>query len=70
MGTSGLLVGQKAGGAPEFAVWADVTMGESYTFDFVPIMAESKRYRYSFTAPTAAKKVGRRTFHRVLEEPT
>ena len=51
MGTSGLLLGQKVAGAPEFVVWAELTKGASYTFDHVPIMAKTNRYRYSFSAP-------------------
>lgn len=68
MGTSGLLMGQKAAGAPEFAVWAELTAGESYTFDFVPILAKMNRYRYAFTAPTEEEKARRRTFELVPEE--
>lgn len=62
MGTSALMLDDKVAGAPVFVIWAEVKMGESYEFDFVPILAESKRYRYSFAAPPAKKKVGRPTF--------
>ncbi len=62
IGTSGMLVGSKAGGSPEFALAADLKKGESYTFDFVPVLAKPERYRYSFTVPNEPSKVGRRNF--------
>jgi len=68
MGTSGLMIGEKAAGVPEFVVWAEVKKGEDYTFDFVPILKEGTTYRWKFTAPMEEKKVGRPTFVLVEEE--
>jgi len=67
MGTSALMLDQRAAGAPEFVVWAEVKKGEDYEFDFMPIMAEAKAYRLEFTAPMDEKKVGRPTFALVTE---
>lgn len=62
MGTSGLLIGTKAGGAPELALVAELKKGASYTFEVVPIVSEGKRYRYSFTAPNEETKARRSHF--------
>jgi len=67
IGTSGLMLDEKAAGAPEFVLWAEVKKGERYLLDFVPIRAEGKRYRLSFTAPLESKKVGRPAFEPVPE---
>ena len=68
MVTSGLLLGKKLGGAPEFVLWAELKKGGKYTFDFVPVAAKSKRYRHSFTVPSEPREVGRRTFNPVPDE--
>lgn len=68
MGTSGLLLGEKAAGAPEFALWAEIEQGQEYEFDFIPIMGETKVYRHVFTAPTEQTKVFRENFALVPEK--
>ncbi len=57
LGTSALMVQKQAAGAPEFAPWAEVAMCESGTVDFAPILAETERFRYAFTAPTGENMI-------------
>ena len=51
-----------AAGAPKFCLTAELKKGADYTFDFIPIVAESKRYRYAFTAPSEPQAPWRLTF--------
>ncbi|MCO6439409.1 MAG: hypothetical protein J5J06_20155 [Phycisphaerae bacterium] len=67
MGTSGLFVGEPAGGAPEFCVMGEIEQGQDYAFDFKPKMHEKNVYRYEFTAPTEEVKVSRPNFELVTE---
>lgn len=50
-GGSNIIPDKKAGN-PEFFLAADVNEGEEYTFDYIPIKKEKKRYRWKFTAPS------------------
>ncbi|MCG8409168.1 MAG: hypothetical protein MI923_28525 [Phycisphaerales bacterium] len=59
---SELITAQKAGALFEFFIKGKVQGGENYTFDYIPKRAESRRYRYTFTAPTNSKKMKRYTF--------
>jgi hypothetical protein len=68
MGTSALMDGQAAAGAPDFVLWAPLEIGARYHLDFVPVVAEGKRYRHEFTVPGEPGKVGRRRFEYVEEE--
>lgn len=68
IGTSGLMVGEKVAGVPEFVLCADVKKGTKYVCDFVPIVKEAKRYRWSFTVPNDPPPVGRELFERVVEK--
>ncbi len=68
MGTSGLMLDDKASGSPEFVLWADVKKGRTYSCDYVPIVREGKRYRYTFTVPSEPAKTGRCQFDIVIDE--
>lgn len=61
MGTSAAILDRTAG-APEFVLYADLQKGAEYTVDFVPVIAEKKRWRYTFTVPGEPQEVGRRSF--------
>lgn len=67
-GTSRLMVGETAAGDPSFVVWAELRKGGQYTCDYVPIVGDGKRYRYSFIVPKQPGKVKRRRFHSVTDE--
>lgn len=64
---SQLISDQKAGGTPEFFLKATVTPGANYTLDYLPV-AGGERFRYAFTAPTAAQEAERAVFQ-VVEGP-
>lgn len=68
MGTSALMDGQAAAGAPDFVLWAPLKIGAQYHLDFIPIVADGKRYRHEFTVPDEPRKVGRKTFAFVEED--
>lgn len=68
MGTSALMLGEVAAGAPEFVVWAEIEPGQDYEFDFIPVMAKKTVYRHAFTAPNAQTKVCRETFALVPDD--
>jgi len=67
MGTGALFLDSKAAGNPEFILCANLKKSAKYSCDFVPVLAENKRYRYSFNAPRESQKVGRELFERVIE---
>ena len=67
-GTSGLMVGGTAAGDPPFVVWAELTKGGKYTCDYVPIVGDGRRYRYSFVVPREPGKVKRRRFRAMSDE--
>ncbi|HEY3244187.1 MAG TPA: hypothetical protein VGM03_12645 [Phycisphaerae bacterium] len=60
---SQLMTERQAGGTPEFFLITKLRPGQSYTFDYIPVMP-APRYRYAFTAPSAAKKAEWLTFKR------
>jgi hypothetical protein len=43
-------------------VYSDLPVGADHTVDYVPIVAEKKRFRYKFTVPGEVQQVGRRNF--------
>jgi len=49
-------------GTPDCFLVGQVKTGESYTFDFVPSLAEGKRYRREFTVAPEGVPFGRVTF--------
>ncbi len=68
IGTSALMLGEKAAGVPEFVLCADLKKGGKHVCDFIPVVAEGKRYRYSFVVPNEPPKVGRELFELVVEK--
>jgi hypothetical protein len=56
-----LMTEREAGGTPEFYLITKLRPGQAYTFDYTPVMP-APRYRYAFTAPTAAKRAEWLTF--------
>jgi hypothetical protein len=68
VGTSAMFLDSKAAGNPEFILTASLRKGGKYTCDHVPVLAEQKRYRYSFTVPPETQKVGRELFQFVEAE--
>ena len=61
-GSSGLVEQSRASSAAEFFLMATLKKGTSYTLDFIPILGESNRYRYEFTAPHEPEEVFSRIF--------
>lgn len=52
----------KVPGAPEFFLKIKLQRGKQYTFDYIPARAESKCYRWTFTAPDSQKPMHRPTW--------
>ncbi len=46
----------------EFFLEARLTPGGSYTVDYIPVTTGTQRYRYEFSAPTAAQEFARENF--------
>lgn len=64
MGTSALMLDERAAGAPDFITWADVKKGANYTWEFKAKLADGKRYRCTFTVPQDEQKARRFAFER------
>jgi hypothetical protein len=59
---SSIIPDRKVGGAgAEFFLSAKLTPGEEYVYEYIPIKAENKRFRHTFTAP-AGKETTRPSF--------
>ncbi len=56
IGTSTLFTGSKGGGDPDFVLVGQVQKEADYEFDYIPVLSAGKTYRYTFKAPTDAKK--------------
>lgn len=67
MGTSAVMSGEKAGGDPEFVIFAELKKGAKYTIDHVPDHMENVRYRCTFVVPNAPQKIERFQFDPVKE---
>ncbi|UCD28387.1 MAG: hypothetical protein JSV03_15085 [Planctomycetota bacterium] len=52
-------------GTQEFFMVAKLKTGQSYSFDYIPDIDESQRYRHQFTAPVTAEKARQYTFNPV-----
>ena len=63
--SSSLISDQKARGAPEFYMVGTVKTGESYMFDFIPIVGEPERFRDKFTVSQDGVPFKRKNFEPV-----
>jgi hypothetical protein len=68
MGTSSLMMHDKAAGSPDFILWADLKKNADYSCDYIPVARTGKRYRHSFTCPSEPTKTGRYQFDPAPEE--
>ena len=68
IGSSSMVEQSRAASAAEFFLFASLEKGRKYTLDFVPIVRETKRYRYEFTAPHEPDEVFSRVFVPVEDE--
>ncbi|MCZ6697626.1 MAG: hypothetical protein O7D94_01690 [Planctomycetota bacterium] len=65
--SSSLISSQKARAAPEFFLVGTVKTGESYMFDFKPIVSEPERFRDKFTVSQDGVPFKRKNFKPVVE---
>ncbi len=65
--SSSLISSQKARAAPEFYLVGTVKTGESYMFDFKPIVSESELFRDKFTVSQDGVPFKRKNFKPVVE---